>query len=241
MKRFIAATLTLALISGLSSGKASAQDALSVTIDSEGGSTDLYSPDTVDGLIAIIAFAATETGIVDPSDRLSVLNGTDYAMDAMPDFLAPNDCPSGMDPDAGTTLSAIAIPNLIEAGRRTEALSIYGVRRYLGSDTQSPTHIDRDLADFGLDGCDAMWVSTEGVMVPYGCPNIGGQEGEDIVDLWFELVDAGYTEDEAFDLVEMVIGEGLVARLNDVDVDISNCNSAGRMERRSDRGERQSP
>ena len=32
--------------------------------------------------------------------------------------------------------------------------------------------------------------------------------------LWFELVDAGYTEDEAFDLVEMVMGEGLVARSN---------------------------
>jgi len=57
------------------------------------------------------------------------------------------------------------------------------------------------------------------------------------VDLWFELVDAGYTEDEAFDLIEMVMGEGLVARLNGVDVDISNCNSAGRMERLSDIGD----
>jgi hypothetical protein len=33
---------------------------------------------------------------------------------------------------------------------------------------------------------------------PFGCP--------EIMDLWFELVDAGYTEDEAFDLVEMVMG-----------------------------------
>ena len=43
--------------------------------------------------------------------------------------------PNSLVPVAGTTSSAIAIPNLIEAGRRTEALSIYGVRRYLASDT----------------------------------------------------------------------------------------------------------
>ena len=72
---------------------------VAVSTDTEGGSTDLHLPDTVDGLIAIIAIAATEVGIMDP-----------------------NDCPS-------------------------------------------------------------------------------------IVDLWFELVDAGYTEDEAFDLVELVMGE----------------------------------
>jgi len=38
-------------------------------------------------------------------------------------------------------------------------------------------------------------------------PDLGGQEGEDLVDLWFELVDAGYTEDEAFEMIEMLMGE----------------------------------
>ncbi|MCH2203043.1 MAG: tyrosinase family protein [Fuerstiella sp.] len=33
----------------------------------------------------------------------------------------------------------------------------------------------------------------------------GGQEGEDLVDLWFELVDAGYTEDEAFETIELLM------------------------------------
>ncbi|MCH2202859.1 MAG: tyrosinase family protein [Fuerstiella sp.] len=36
-------------------------------------------------------------------------------------------------------------------------------------------------------------------------PELGGQEGEDLVGLWFELVDAGYTEDEAFQMIEMVL------------------------------------
>ncbi len=44
---------------------------------------------------------------------------------------------------------------------------------------------------------------TPTIIDPDDCP--------EITDLWFELVDAGYTEDEAFDLVEMVMGEGLVA------------------------------
>ena len=100
-------------------------------------------------------------------------------------------------------------------------------------------------AESGLTDISGMvlrFAATEiGIIDPDDCPRLGGQEGEDIVDLWFELVDAGYTEDEAFDLVEMVMSEELIARLNGVDVDISNCNSAGRMERRSDRGERQSP
>ena len=48
--------------------------------------------------------------------------------------------------------------------------------------------------------CDIHWEAS---------PQLGGQEGEDIVDLWFELVDAGYTEDEAFDLVEMVMGDDM--------------------------------
>ncbi|MCH2202860.1 MAG: hypothetical protein MK102_12885 [Fuerstiella sp.] len=41
---------------------------------------------------------------------------------------------------------------------------------------------------------------------------LGGQEGEDLVDLWFELVDAGYSEDEAFELAEMVMGSDLGAQ-----------------------------
>ena len=52
--------------------------------------------------------------------------------------------------------------------------------------------VDTDLAD-GVDG--------NGVNVP----KLGGQEDEDVINLWFELVDAGYTEDEAFDLVELVM------------------------------------
>ena len=48
---------------------------------------------------------------------------------------------------------------------------------------------------------------------PYGCPSPGGQECEDLVDLWFELVDAGYTEDEAFEMIEMVIGQDIAEPL----------------------------
>ena len=48
-----------------------------------------------------------------------------------------------------------------------------------------------------------------GPIDPADYPKLGGQEGEDIVDLWFELVDAGYTEDEAFDLIEMVMGDDM--------------------------------
>ncbi len=66
-------------------------------------------------------------------------------------------------------------------------------------------------AESGLTDISGMvlrFAATEiGIIDPDDCPRLGGQEGEDIVDLWFELVDAGYTEDEAFDLVEMVMGE----------------------------------
>ena len=55
------------------------------------------------------------------------------------------------------------------------------------------------------------------IIDPDDCPSVmgdvpflkcGGQEGEDPVDLWFELLYVGYTEDEAFEMSEMVIGEG---------------------------------
>jgi len=102
----------------------------------------LYSPDTVDGLIAIIAFAATEVGIMDPDD----------------------------------------CPNL------GDKLFVWGDKLQLSTAVMDP------------DDC-------PNVMDPADCPSLGGQEGEDLVDLWFELVDAGYTEDEAFDLIELVIGD----------------------------------
>ena len=55
---------TRTLITGLSAGDpirmVSVPYALSVQIEDEGGGADLYSPDTVNGIIAIIAFAATE-------------------------------------------------------------------------------------------------------------------------------------------------------------------------------------
>jgi hypothetical protein len=37
----------------------------------------------------------------------------------------------------------------------------------------------------------------EGIIDPSDCP--------ELVDLWFELVDAGYTEDEAFEMIELMI------------------------------------
>ena len=37
---------------------------------------------------------------------------------------------------------------------------------------------------------------------PRWCDNV-----KEYMDLWFELMDAGYTEDEAFDLIEMVMSE----------------------------------
>ncbi len=58
------------------------------------------------------------------------------------------------------------------------------------------------------DACDYICLRGEKVSIKdVNCPQLGGQEGEDIVDLWFELVDAGYTEDEAFDLIELVMGD----------------------------------
>ncbi|MCH2202241.1 MAG: hypothetical protein MK102_09735 [Fuerstiella sp.] len=43
-----------------------------------------------------------------------------------------------------------------------------------------------------------------GPIDPIDYRSLGGQEGEELVDLWFELVDAGYTEDEAFEMIESV-------------------------------------
>jgi len=44
---------------------------------------------------------------------------------------------------------------------------------------------------------------------PADCPNImDPNDCPDIMDLWIELVDAGFTEDEAFDLIEMVLDNG---------------------------------
>ena len=60
------------------------------------------------------------------------------------------------------------------------------------------------------DSCDYVCLRGEKVSIKnVDCPQLDGQEGEDIVDLWFELVDAGYTEDEAFELIEMVMESDL--------------------------------
>ncbi len=147
MKRFITATLTLALFTGMSAGKASAQDVLGANYEGE-GFVDLnslnagpvhglnpgdngfvYGAMCTNELIAIIAFAAKEVGF---------------------------------------TCTYVCL--------RGEKVSI--------KDVHCPS-----------------------VIAPSDCPELGGQEGENIVDLWFELVDAGYTEDEAFDLIELVIGD----------------------------------
>ena len=98
MTRFIA-ILTLALTAALSADEAFAADVTQdhYIITKTGGyfspaeADDIlldawYSPDTVDGLIAIIALAATETGIIDPSD--------------CPEVVDPNDCPNVLDPSA---------------------------------------------------------------------------------------------------------------------------------------------
>ena len=164
MKRFITATLTLALTAALSADKASAAQAnqspllalsmvntaesgmdditgmLHVSIVDSGGGSDLYSPDTVDGIIAIIALAATETGIIDPAD--------------CPQIMDPNDCPDVLDP--------------------------------------STSNLHHCFVDFIVDPNDC-----PRVVDPVDCP--------DLVDLWFELVDAGYTEDEAFETIELLM------------------------------------
>ena len=151
MTRFITTTLTLVLTAGLSSSDVSAQDALGISmvntaesglmIDPEGlyqtNELELAPSLGLDGLIAIIALAATETGIIDPDDCPQVvdacLDRLRYPLDRTPSVIDPADCPRIVDPN--------------------------------------------------------------------DCP--------EIMDLWFELVDAGYTEDEAFDLVEMVMGEDM--------------------------------
>ena len=65
----------------------------------------------------------------------------------------------------------------------------------------------QDCNDY--DGADAFRPYLEGT--PHALPHLsypesGGQEGEDIMGLWFELVDAGYTEDEAFEMIENILG-----------------------------------
>lgn len=117
MKRFITAMLTLALVSGLSAGKASAQQAKDQQSIWNDITFNCHATSDLEGIIAIIALAATETGIIDPSD----------------------------------------CPRIIDIGE-----------------------------------CDE-------IIDPDDCPNL--------VDLWFELVDAGYTEDEAFEMIEMLMGE----------------------------------
>ncbi|MCH2202792.1 MAG: tyrosinase family protein [Fuerstiella sp.] len=139
MTRFIA-ILTLALTAALSADEAFAVK--NKTLDQYVFTgADLYSPDTVDGIIAIIALAATETGIIDPAD--------------CPQIMDPNDCPDVLDP--------------------------------------STSNLHHCFVDFIVDPNDC-----PRVVDPVDCP--------DLVDLWFELVDAGYTEDEAFEMIEMVMG-----------------------------------
>ena len=56
-----------------------------------------------------------------------------------------------------------------------------------------------------------------GVMAPNDCPNFVDAStlptGPQVVDLWCELLYAGYTEDEAFEMIEMVIGEDIAEPL----------------------------
>ena len=57
-----------------------------------------------------------------------------------------------------------------------------------------------NTAESALDEIGGMLHHSEPVVDPSDCP--------DIMDLWFELLDCGFTEDEAFDLIEMVLDEG---------------------------------
>ena len=67
-----------------------------------------------------------------------------------------------------------------------------------------------------ISGIVIRFAATElGIIDPDDCPQLGGQEGEDIMGLWqdcnnydglwFRLLDAGYTEDEAFEMIELTI------------------------------------
>ena len=103
MKRLIATTLTVALFTGLYAGKASAQDALGATAEGKGlldlnglnaGPVDglnacddgfVYGAMCTNELIAIIAFAATEFGIIDPDDCPNVM---DRVYNGLADFTA---------------------------------------------------------------------------------------------------------------------------------------------------------
>ena len=173
MKRFITAMLTLALITGLSSDKASAQ--ISMTNTAEGGLNE------VSGII--VRFAATETGIIAPNDCPSVVDSQNFidTLNRVIDIHEPydlpvdiflTDCPEIVDPDD--------CPRIMD-------------RVYNAPD------------DF------TAWFqpTTVPTAVPYEDPAIGARPEycPSIVDLWFELVDAGYTEDEAFEMIEMVMGE----------------------------------
>jgi len=207
MKRFIA-ILTLALTAALSADKASAQDFFGIPMvnTAESGLDDIsgsilrfaatevgimdlidlswfgeqhkiydysqciwnditfneHATSDLEGLIAIIALAATETGIIDPSD-----------------------CPSYMDP----TTAGLADP-------------------YLRPEIIDPSDCPR-IIDIGE--CDE-------IIDPDDCPNL--------VDLWFELVDAGYTEDEAFEMIEILMGDDMrYACPNDRTTSQSSCSS----------------
>jgi len=79
-----------------------------------------------------------------------------------------------------------------------------------------------NTAESALDEIGGMLHHSEPVVDPSDCPDImdlwfelldcGFTEDEafDLIemDLWFELLDCGFTEDEAFDLIEMVLDEG---------------------------------
>ena len=140
MKRFSTTTLTLALITGLFAGKASAQDALSLIQTAEGTMSE------TDGILHRFA-AITTTGTT----------GSDFEL---------------VNQDNGhLTIDTQAGQGVIDP-----------------ADCQSI--VDKDTAH----------IPPDSIIHPDDCP--------EIMDLFFELVDAGFTDDEAFDLIEMVMGEG---------------------------------
>jgi hypothetical protein len=235
MKRFIA-ILTLALTAALSADKASAQDFFGIPMvnTAESGLDDIsgsilrfaatevgimdlidlswfgeqhkiydysqciwnditfneHATSDLEGLIAIIALAATETGVIDPDDCPSFIAPNGNSSVGYTNLYSPDTVNAGQGGDPLPEALQYDSDAVLAGG--TLSVSDYNGNRILGFNGL-PTHDEDSIV---LDGSG----DAEGVVDPDDCPSI--------VDLWFELVDAGYTEDEAFEMIEMVMGEG---------------------------------
>jgi hypothetical protein len=185
MKRFIA-ILTLALTAALSADKASAQDFFGIPMvnTAESGLDDISG--------SILRFAATEVGIMDLID-LSWFGEQhkiyDYSQCIWNDITFNEHATSDLEGLIAIIALAATETGIIDPD------DCPTVGKFDSSSTSTQMMPDDDMGHNLY--FDPHWLLQK--RNPNDCP--------DLVDLWFELVDAGYTEDEAFDLIEMAMDE----------------------------------